>query len=82
VHSQYFAGMWGYRLMARRDPVGIRLITCMGNCVSRLSVYKPLVFLQSTILHVSRPPTEKKAHLHQKSSGLQSFDKAAIITGE
>jgi hypothetical protein len=27
-------------------------------------------------------PAEKKAHLHQKDSGLQSFDKAAIITGE
>jgi hypothetical protein len=27
-------------------------------------------------------PTEKKAHLHQKGSGLQFFDKAAIITGE
>jgi hypothetical protein len=31
---------------------------------------------------VSRRPTEKKAHFHQKGSGLQSFDKAAISTGE
>jgi hypothetical protein len=30
----------------------------------------------------SRRPTEKKAHFHQKGSGLQSFDKAAISTGE